>query len=120
MGSNTPSAEVIDGSLYLIRHVFLPPKLPETEDTTGPRLERLVQDVCTSLQMFHDLDAMTGSQRAAIKRARVAMVHLYNVHDFEGDAVGITSDLLEKALKTLLKAGKLTFNSDQLHKDSRS
>lgn len=113
MGPDPPSAGDIDGFLYLARHVFLLPKLPKADDTTGPRVERLAGDICSALKKFRDLNEMTDSQIAAMELARVAMDNLYDIHDFETDAVGIKSHLLKKALKSLLKSGKSALNHSQ-------
>lgn len=106
MESDTDPAKDIDGSLYLIRHVFLPPHLPDAEDSTGPRLERLVWDAHKGLEAFCGINEPTAGQSAIAKLGHVAVTNLYDVHDFEAATVGIHGHLLTKLLKGLLKAGK--------------
>lgn len=106
MASDPDATEDFGGSLYLIRHVFLPPELPDAEDSTGSRLERLVWEACEALEAFCNISGHTSGQSAFAKLGHAAVSNLYDAHDFDLATAGIQSDALTKLLKKLLKAGK--------------
>ncbi|KPM35472.1 hypothetical protein AK830_g11109 [Neonectria ditissima] len=59
---------------YLFHHVFLPPKLPDQHDGSGPKEERLIELVLVSLRLF--LEQSHTDHRTAIKAAIGMMANL--------------------------------------------
>lgn len=100
-------------SMFLVNHVFLPPKLPQEADNTG-RFERLI--VKQALKSLRSLDYRESTQGtgsleprlAAIDAAIGSMERLLEVHQFSPIEVGATinAEQLNTELSQLSKSGK--------------
>lgn len=95
--------------MFLINHVFLPPKLPQEADTTDGGEQHLVQQVLETLKIFRtsqDADA-SETNTAAIDAAIATVSSLGCVHDFSGleAEATINAERLRAALDELTKNG---------------
>lgn len=95
--------------MFLIHHVFLPPKLPQEDDASGQDQEYLAQQALEALRTFkaaHE-DATLGTQATAIGAATSAVSNLLRVHNFSSDEsdATINSEDLQEALEDLVKTG---------------
>ena len=91
--------------MFLIHHVFLPPKLPQEDDTRGRLQEHLAQQALETLRTFRTAYDASGSEKqaSAVDAAIGAVSNLLRVHEFsctEGDAT-INAEKLEEVLKNL-------------------
>ncbi|MBE3046428.1 hypothetical protein IMZ48_28630 [Candidatus Bathyarchaeota archaeon] len=95
--------------MFLIHHVFLPPKLPQEDNASGQDQEHLAQQALKALRTFKAAydDATLGKQATAIGAAAGAVSNLLRVHNFSSDEsdATINSEDLQEALEDLVKTG---------------
>lgn len=95
--------------MYLINHVFLPPKLPQEDDTSGPFEENLIREVLTALNDFRGtLTDAPADHVAALNAVADAITNLRGVHNFSipGEDITVNGEALQRELSLLCKAGK--------------
>lgn len=97
--------------MFLIHHVFLPPKLPQADDTSGRFQEHLARQALKALRTFkasYD-ESTSDGQLSAIDAAVGAVSNLLRVHNFsdahKGDAT-VNSKKLREALNDLSDPSK--------------
>lgn len=96
--------------MFLIHHVFLPPKLPQEDDTHGRLQKHLAQQALETLRTFRTACDASGweKQASAVDAAIGAVSNLLGVHNFSGtvgDAT-INAEKLEQVLKSLSQTSK--------------
>ncbi|PKS12561.1 hypothetical protein jhhlp_000769 [Lomentospora prolificans] len=92
--------------MYLVNHVFLPPKLPHEDDTNDAFDRFLVDEVSAALDRFNDTQDSTQTF-GAIDNVIEAISNLSTVHDFDindGD-ITVSNAALERALRLLVENG---------------
>lgn len=90
-----------DDIMYMFRHVFLPPQLPQKDDS-DPQLEKTLLDtLCSVIQMFKS-DAAHG-QQDVVQSASDMMEVCRSVRDNSGS---ISESKLKGALQDLCKKGR--------------
>lgn len=97
--------------MFVVNHVFLPPKLPQEDDTSGRYQEHLVDHALTALRAFGSSYDGASSEKQAIDTAAGALSTLLCVHNFfckEGDAT-VNGEEIQKALNNLVKKGMSRF-----------
>lgn len=94
--------------MYIINHVFLPPKLPQEDDINSGFEEHLAKQVLECLATFKEThENMSDGHLRAINAAMDAVSNLLLVHNFDIADGGATikMDTLETALIDLSQDG---------------
>lgn len=97
-------------SMFLVNHVFLPPKLPQESDSNGQFDQLIAKEVLNALSAFR-LAQDAGSpdtNLAAIDVAIRAMARLVKVHQFSPfqENATIDAERLQTQLTQLTKSSK--------------
>lgn len=97
----------LEAVLYLIHHVFLPPKLPNDDDTSAEHESILLDVTLDCLDEFRDY--VGPSQGRLVSSVIAAVSNLRNARNFDGF---IDETKLLELLGTLCKSGEqITTNS---------
>lgn len=91
--------------LYLIHHIFLPPKLPNGEDFHSEYETILLDTTIDVLLKFKDY--VTSEQNGIIDLVIATVTNLRTVHDSFGTEGSVSEVKLGNALRNLSKKGKL-------------
>jgi hypothetical protein len=98
--SKVPSSAM----MYLIHHVFLPPKLPNEDDFDSECEMILLETIIECLWKFKGF--IVSEQYPAIDSVIAMVTSMRNLHDSSGPRGGITEGKFEDALKSLCGQGK--------------
>ncbi len=105
MKGNSSKRLPIGAILYLIRHIFLPPKLPDGDDF-HPEYETILLDFTVDV-LLKFKDCVTSEQHGIIDSI-VAMVNNLRIVRDSPDTVGsVSEEKLGNALRDLCKDGTL-------------
>lgn len=97
--------------MYIVNHVFLPPKLPQQDDTNAVFDKHLINETVAALNIFRDSrgpDSSSDDQKRAIDLASDGLMSMLGVHQFGTAGGDATLDMteLEAALKHICGSGK--------------
>ncbi|PYH83568.1 hypothetical protein BO82DRAFT_411285 [Aspergillus uvarum CBS 121591] len=87
-------------SIYLLHHVFLPPKLPQEDDFNALHETVLLDSVIDALAQFHDY--CPGQESEVVVSVKVMLTRLRAMRDCHGDVNHVE---LRKALEELENSG---------------
>ena len=104
LSSRPPSAKI----MYLIHHIFLPPKLPRGDDFNLKSEIFLLDTIIESLLRFRS--CVTSDQHVIVDSVHDTINNLRSVHD-SGILGAVSERELEKALKDLCRKGKHMLNN---------
>ncbi len=90
--------------IYLIRHIFLPPKLPHQDDFDSVYEMILLDTTVDVLLKFKD--CVTYDQNGIIDSVIAMVTNLRTVHDSFGTVCAVSEEKLASALRDLCKKGK--------------
>ena len=99
--ANGPSSGAL---MYLIHHIFLPPKLPQEDDHDSEYETTLLNITLNALQRFQS--SIIGDQNDTIGSIIAMITSLISARDTSGSADAVSGRKLESALRDLCKKGK--------------
>lgn len=94
---------------YAIRHTFLPPKLPNGDDSNPEHEQTLLRIVLHSLRAFSD--CVDHESRDAVVAATAMINSLEKIHGTVGSHLTVGEQPLREALEALPKKGELAFQT---------
>lgn len=103
--NNVPSGTM----MYLIHHMFLPPKLPHADDYESKREVILLETTIDALRKFKDFVA--HDQHHIVDSVTAMVTSMKTVHDPSASKGGILQGKLEDALKNLCRQGKYIYHN---------
>ena len=95
-----PSLKAI---LYMIHHVFLPPKTPQKDDTSFVHEKQLLETISNALCLFKDF--ATPEQEEIIGSVRASMD---NLKDVQLETGAVNEDSLQSILQMLPQTGTVS------------
>ena len=101
----TPSSRLaLSSTIYLIHHVFLPPKLPHEDDFNSDCEAILLDTTLEGLSKFRD--SATNDQTDAIDSVIAMVTNMKSLHDYVGAEGAVSEEKFRNALRDLPKRGE--------------
>ncbi len=95
---------------YIIRHVFLPPKLPQKDDEDVEKDTCLIEAVLAALISFRDKYAISEQQEERFVEWSACVKMLDNMLELRnqgGEELKLEADKLEEKLRGMIDGGKV-------------
>lgn len=95
---------------YIIRHVFLPPKLPQKDDEDVEKETCLIEVVLAALISFRDRHDFSEQQEERFVEWSACVKMLDNMLELRnqcGEELGLEADKLEEKLRGMIDGGKV-------------
>lgn len=95
---------------YIIRHVFLPPKLPQKDDEDAEKNTCLIEAVLAALVLFRDKHDMSEQQEESSMEwsACIKMLDsMLELRNQSGEELELDADKLEEQLRKMIDGGKV-------------
>lgn len=95
---------------YIIRHVFLPPKLPQKDDEDAEKKTCLIEAVLAALISFRDKHDISEQQEESFMEWSACIKMLDNMLELRnqcGEELELEADKLEEQLREMIDGGKV-------------
>lgn len=100
-------------TIYLLHHVFLPPKLPQEDDYNASHESALLDGVIDALALFQEYSH--GQESEVVDSVKVMLTRLRATRDCHGDVNHVE---LQKALEELENSGMASYNLADIRDDT--